>query len=220
MKTGKCKVNIALPVEYTAERIKGVLHHELGTHYIRRINEKQQVWYTNRKKYEMKNCIVTEEGLACINALYDTALEKKFKPFLFKYALHYYSCCLASQMSFVELFNALEPYVDNPKRRWKSVLRVKRGTESTTEPGGLFKDQVYLEGAVKILKNRNNIDFRLLYGGKINVEDLDRPFIQKKLKPEKIKVPSILKDMNKYLRALDIIAKTNFVDEYQLTTNS
>ena len=125
----------------------------------------------------MKNCIVTEEGLAWINALYNTALEKKFKPFLYKYALYYYSSYLASKMSFVELYNALEKYVDNPKRRWKAVLRVKRGMEDTSQPGGLYKDQVYLEGAWKILKQRKNIDFRLLYGGKINVEDLDRPFI-------------------------------------------
>lgn len=130
----------------------------------------------------MKNCIVTEEGLACINALYDTALDKQFKPFLYKYALYYYSSYLASTMSFVELYNELEKYVDNPKRRWKNVLRVKRGMEDTKDEGGLYKDQVYLEGALKILKARKDIDFKLLYGGKINIEDLDRPFIQKKLK--------------------------------------
>lgn len=116
------------------------MHHELGTHYIRRINEKNQVWHNNRKKYEMKNCIVTEEGLACINALYDTALDKQFKPFLYKYALYYYSSYLASTMSFVELYNELEKYVDNPKRRWKNVLRVKRGMEDTKDEGGLYKD--------------------------------------------------------------------------------
>ena len=57
-------------------------------------------------------------------------------------------------MSFVELFNHLEKYVDNKKRRFQSVLRVKRGMIDTSEPGGLYKDQVYLEGAINILRER------------------------------------------------------------------
>lgn len=61
-------------------------------------------------------------------------------PFLFKTALNYYSAFMASKLSFVDLFNDLEKYVDNPKRRWKCTLRVKRGIIDTSEPGGLYKD--------------------------------------------------------------------------------
>jgi hypothetical protein len=68
-----------------------------------------------------------------------------------------------------------EKYVDNPKKRWKYVLRVKRGLGDTSQPGGLYKDQVYLEGAIKILKNRKDINFKLFYCGKINIEDIKRP---------------------------------------------
>lgn len=50
---------------------------------------------------------------------------------------------------------------------------------NTSEHGGLYKDQVYLEGAVKILRERKNIDFKLLYGGKLSLEDLKRAYIQK-----------------------------------------
>ena len=82
-------------------------------------------------------------------------------------------------MSFVELFNDLEKYVDNPKKRWRYVLRVKRGLGDTSLPGGLYKDQVYLEGAVKLLKNRNELNFNLLHCGKINIEDLKRPMFIK-----------------------------------------
>jgi hypothetical protein len=39
------------------------------------------------------------------------------------------------------------------------VVRVKRGMQDTGENGGLYKDQVYLEGAVKILRERKIIDF-------------------------------------------------------------
>ena len=55
---------------------------------------------------------------------------------------------MASKMSFVDLFNDLEKYIDNPRRRLKCVIRVKRGIIDTSEPGGLYKDQVYLEGAI------------------------------------------------------------------------
>jgi len=47
---------------------------------------------------------------------------------------------MASKMSFVDLFNDLEKYIDNARRRWKCVVRVKRGIQDTGEPGGLYKD--------------------------------------------------------------------------------
>ncbi len=75
-------------------------------------------------------------------------------------------------MSFVELFSDLSKYIEDPFRRWKYVLRVKRGLEDTSQPGGFFKDKVYLKGAVQILKNRKIIDFDDLYCGKIHIEDL------------------------------------------------
>jgi len=96
--------------------------------------------------------------------------------------LNYYSSCKASELSFVELYNDLEKYIDEPKRRWKACVRVKRGLKDTSTIGGLYKDKVritkaYLEGAVKLLKQRNKIDFEKLYVGKISVEDTAKPLI-------------------------------------------
>jgi len=131
-----------------------------------------------------------EEGMGCINMLLEQAREcagfvlgdaaekpkeRRPMPFLFKPALNYYACYKASEMSFVELFRDMARYVDNPRKRWKYVLRMKRGIGDTSMPGGLYKDQVYLEGAVKLLKNRRDINFKLLHCGKINIEDLKRP---------------------------------------------
>jgi hypothetical protein len=70
-KGGKTKINIGLPIEYREGRIMGVLHHEVGTHFLRKYNEKYQVWYKKRDKYELKNCIQTEEGFASINQLFE-----------------------------------------------------------------------------------------------------------------------------------------------------
>ena len=80
----------------------------------------------------MVNIIVINNNLQC--------QERGKIPFLYKAALNYYSAYMASKLSFVELFNDLEKYVDNPKRRWKCALRVKRGIIDTSEPGGMYKD--------------------------------------------------------------------------------
>lgn len=51
-------------------------------------------------------------------------------------------------------------------------MRVKRGFEDTSTPGGFCKDQVYLKGAVEILKNRDKIQIEQLFYGKISIQDL------------------------------------------------
>jgi len=60
-------LNIKSPCEYRSGRILGMLDHEIGTHFLRKHNEKLQPWYKKRKEYDMKTCIATEEGLACTN---------------------------------------------------------------------------------------------------------------------------------------------------------
>lgn len=80
-------------------------------------------------------------------------------------------------MSFVDLFKDLEKYVDNPHSRWKVALRVKRGLTDSSRKGGLYKDQVYLEGAVKILSLRHHLDFKSIMAGKISLNDYHRPEI-------------------------------------------
>ena len=45
-------------------------------------------------------------------------------------------------MSFVQLFESLENYVDDPKRRFKFCLRSKRGMTDTGIIGGYYKDKV------------------------------------------------------------------------------
>ena len=79
------------------------------------------------------------------------AWDARKHPYLYRSALNYYSAFMASKLSFVELFDDLERYIDDKMSRFKFVLRVKRGKEDTGEPGGYYKDQVYLEGAVAIL---------------------------------------------------------------------
>mmetsp|Transcript_764 Transcript_764/g.816 ORF Transcript_764/g.816 Transcript_764/m.816 type:complete len:119 (+) Transcript_764:298-654(+) len=117
-------------------------------------------------------------------------------------------------MSFVELFSDLEKYIDDPKRRFKFAMRVKRGLTDTSQPGGFYKDKVYLKGAVDILKNRKSLNFDELHCGKLSALDLLK--IQegeKKIKivKEKVKLPLFLTDLPKYLKQIDEIAQTNFI---------
>lgn len=119
---------------------------------------------------------------------------------------------MASKMSFVDLFNDIEKYIDSKTSRWKFVLRLKRGLIETSEPGGLYKDQCYLEGAVEFLQHRHSIDIAGLFTGKISLEDLRKPKIQKVLNKESIKLPTFVQDWDKYMAALDVIAKTNHIE--------
>lgn len=211
-KKKKTRMNIRLPVEYRAERIVTMLNHEIGTHFIRRLNDKKQKWYGKKDKYDIRSWIMTEEGFAVVNQYCEHALNPKKRPYFYKAALNYYAAYQAGVMSFSELYKDLEQYIDDPYRRWNFTLRVKRGLTDTSIPGGLYKDQVYLEGAFKILKDRKNINFMALISGKISLDDLNRPFLMKILKFDNLYIPPFMRDMKKFMKGLDRLAKINFVE--------
>lgn len=89
------------------------------------------------------------------------------KPFLFKSALRYVACIYAAKMSFAEVYQHLAKYMQDQNDCWRECVRVKRGLGNTEEPGGYYKDQSYLVGAVEILRDRKNIDFKRLFYGKL-----------------------------------------------------
>lgn len=199
-------ITCSVPLVYRRNRILGVLHHEIGTHLIRSLNEKLQVWHKKRNLYRLQAYAKTEEGLACINTQYEAATSGR-KCYLWSAALHYYSICKAQEMSFVELYNDLAQYVDDSFRRWKECVRVKRGLVDAGMKGGCVRDVVYLEGAVEILRRRRELDFRRLYSGKLTLSDLSRPEIARRCKEGLL--PSFLTDTEKYLSALDRVAEVN-----------
>ena len=123
---GKAEIVVGLPLRYRKRSIICLLNHEIGTHFLRKYNDRRQIWFEKRRKYKLKKYLVTEEGLATINMLYEQAICAPFKPFLFQAALNYYSSYLASYMSFVELYDALKKYIKNENKLWNQCLRVKR----------------------------------------------------------------------------------------------
>src|SRR5258708_610665 len=177
------KMNIRLPIEYREHGMKGMLDHEIGTHVYRRINDEVQVWHTQREQFKLENYLETEEGLAVLNYYLDSK-----EPYFWIYALQYYACFLASTMSFSQVFSQLKPYVDDRERRFKIVLRAKRGQADTSQPGGYTKDQVYLRGVVQVWEwlQENDFNVKDLYIGKVGLSDVSRL------------LPIALRDNNQY----------------------
>jgi len=57
--------------------MKGVLHHEIGSHFLRRFNEVQQPWNNKRKEWGIKSTVMIEEGSGCINMMLEQSKDPK-----------------------------------------------------------------------------------------------------------------------------------------------
>lgn len=82
--------------------------------------------------------------------------------------------------------------------------------------GAFCKDQVYLDGALQLLKHRRHIDFQLLIRlGKIAWQDIDilRPYAEL----QDTQVPFFMEDMTAYRKHLDRIAEANGLTDEILT---
>ncbi|KAG7276859.1 hypothetical protein CRUP_007996 [Coryphaenoides rupestris] len=167
--------------------LEGMLRHEIGTHYLRGVNNNLQPWSTTagRKQFGLKPANPTEEGLA---SLHSVLLRKQ--PYLWRAALLYYTVYHAASMSFSQLFSHIARFVQDPAVRWEYCLRAKRGQTDTSQPGCFSKDQVYLDGILRILRHRRTIDFKML--------------------------TSLGKDPERYLQHLDNIVAANELDDEQL----
>ncbi|XP_064375370.1 microtubule-associated tyrosine carboxypeptidase 1 isoform X2 [Dromaius novaehollandiae] len=192
--------------------LEGMLRHEIGTHYIRGVNNTRQPWHSSegRKQYSLKPANPTEEGLASLHSV----LFRK-QPFLWRAALLYYTIHQASRLSFSALFQDLEQYVQDAGVRWEYCVRAKRGQTDTSQPGCFSKDQVYLDGILRILRYRQTIDFPLLAAlGKVSYEDVNR--LKKFGVLEKTRIPHFMQDLERYMKQLDHIVTTNRLNEEEL----
>uniref|UniRef100_A0A8B9F3F7 KIAA0895 like n=1 Tax=Amazona collaria TaxID=241587 RepID=A0A8B9F3F7_9PSIT len=192
--------------------LEGMLRHEIGTHYIRGVNNTRQPWHSSegRKQYSLKPANPTEEGLASLHSV----LFRK-QPFLWRAALLYYTIERASRLSFSALFQDLEQYVQDAGIRWEYCVRAKRGQTDTSQPGCFSKDQVYLDGILRILRHRQTIDFPLLAAlGKVSYEDVNR--LKKYGVLEKARIPHFMQDLERYMKQLDHIVTTNCLNEEEL----
>ncbi|XP_075900132.1 microtubule-associated tyrosine carboxypeptidase 1 isoform X2 [Nelusetta ayraudi] len=192
--------------------LEGMLRHEIGTHYLRGFNNNLQPWATSegRKQMGLKPANPTEEGLA---SLHSVLLRKQ--PYLWRAALLYYTVFHAASMSFSQLFGHIGRFVQDPDVRWEYCLRAKRGQTDTSQPGCFSKDQVYLDGILRILRHRRSIDFKTLTSlGKVSFEDVER--LRQLATFSRTRVPHFMRDQERYLQHLDHIVAANELDDAAL----
>lgn len=204
-------INMSMAREHWLE---GMLRHEIGTHYFRGLNNSHQPWSssTGRKKLGLRPLNPTEEGLASIHSV----LFRK-DPTLWRAALLYYTVYQASHLSFAQLFHSLGRFVRDPNTRWEYCIRAKRGQSDTGQPGCFSKDQVYLDGIMKILRHRDNIDFVLLTAlGKVSYEDIDK--LAGLATMEHVRIPHFLQDQMRYREQLNKIMQVNQLTDEELQT--
>ncbi|XP_042187789.1 uncharacterized protein KIAA0895-like isoform X2 [Callorhinchus milii] len=202
-------INVSTAREHWLE---GMLRHEIGTHYLRGLNNNMQPWcnWNGRKKHALKPVNPTEEGLASIHSV----LFRK-DPFLWRAALLYYTVYKASFMSFSELFRDISKFVKDPNTRWDYCVRAKRGQTDTLQAGCFSKDQVYLDGILKILRHRSSINFQLLTAlGKVSYEDIEK--LKSIAMLHHVQIPHFLRDQTRYKDELNKIMEVNGLTDSEL----
>ncbi|XP_016414366.1 uncharacterized protein KIAA0895-like [Sinocyclocheilus rhinocerous] len=103
----------------------------------------------------------------------------------------------------------------DPNTRWDYCVRAKRGQTDTALPGCFSKDQVYLDGILKILRHRDKIDFQLLMAlGKVSYEDVER--LKSLALMEHVRIPHFLQDQARYTEQLHKIMEVNQLTDEEL----
>uniref|UniRef100_A0A7S3UW10 Uncharacterized protein n=1 Tax=Heterosigma akashiwo TaxID=2829 RepID=A0A7S3UW10_HETAK len=186
--------------------------HEICTHALRALNDRRQPWAAHRKRYGLHKLgsrisASSEEGLACLHTC--LAREKGLR-LLASPALLYYAACKGRELPFRALWEALAAYVRSPAQRYWLCVRVKKGILDPEQPGSVGKSQIYLEGAVEILKKLRSIDFRLMYSGKVSVDCLGRA--RRVRRAAGVVLPRFMDDYEGYIAQLEEIAILNGIE--------
>ncbi|KAL0246546.1 hypothetical protein GEMRC1_007758 [Eukaryota sp. GEM-RC1] len=197
---------IRLPFpKLTSSHVLAMCDHEIGTHFLRSLNQSKQSLKSRSLRDELGLSEVlafdTEEGLATLHTVINNQVKILFKP-----ALHYYACCMAEKLPFVDLYHHLANYMDKVDDCWEETVRLKRGVPAQA-CGVYAKDQVYFRGAIKVLRHRRVINWKLLYSCRVALEDLYK--IEQHVDLNKVVLPAFLKDEQKYLDRLDDVVEQN-----------
>ncbi len=202
-------LKMRLPLDFRKDGLFSTLYHEIGTHALRRLNYEEQPWYKKKLQFGFQPYLVTEEGLASLHGLLPQSYQVAHVA-----ALRYLAVNWAQSGSFLEVWEKLGRYIQDPGRRWVIAIRQKRGLENTSQPGGFTKDAVYFEGMVDVWQWLNSHDFNpsFLYWGKLSLEDLD--FAQSLNPDYQPRLPSFyVSNPKKYQKQMVAIGKINFFSQ-------
>ena len=158
-------------VEFSENRLKAVIVHEISTHIFRLENarlQKYKIFETGTAGY-----LETEEGLAAYNQKQlNIPMGEKDHWMAYRVIGAY----LADEMSFVDLFHYMKEYYgldDEPA--WKTCVRTKRGLIDTNKKISFTRDIVYFKGYLMVkdyLEKNPETGLKNLYTGKIAINDL------------------------------------------------
>jgi hypothetical protein len=160
------RIVIRRDLKITATALRALLAHEVQAHYLRSYNQRWQTFpHLKHSQY-----LRTEEGLA-------TLLDNfyKTKPDFSNVCRQYLGVAQAQTSSFAELFAWRRQFAPHGFNHvWLSCVRLKRGLQDTSQPGGFTKDLVYLEGLIQVLEylTEPGNDVKDLYLGKIDISQL------------------------------------------------
>lgn len=155
--------------QFTSERIKGTIAHEIETHAFTAMNGSRQPYKIFQRG--LADYLLTEEGLAVYNQEKANPGdgEKKYWAASSVIGIH-----TAITGSFSDIYRKIVSLGFSTSRAWTVAIKTKRGLEDTSKPGAFTKDLVYFKGHQMILdfikEGGNLMD---LYYGKTNLEDLE-----------------------------------------------
>jgi hypothetical protein len=191
-----------LPIIYSRSQFLGLMRHELETHILRLHNNQLQPW--SSELFPDKKIRRTEEGLANLHTFLfrdDKQLRKTFCSYL--------ATWVGQHGSFREVYETLRSHHFNESTSWNVAVKVKRGIEDTSRPGGLTKEICYLEGTIQVwdwIVNQKN-DPHQLYLGRIGIEQLTE--LAPIAKQHSLLFPTFFEDMEVYYKMIQEIGITN-----------
>ncbi|MBN1494266.1 DUF1704 domain-containing protein [Candidatus Peregrinibacteria bacterium] len=153
---------------FTPARLKNLIIHEIETHILTAENGKNQNYEMFNRGFA--NYLETQEGMA----IYNIISQEKDEKYLFIAISLVVAVDMAMKHSFVEIFEQMLNYKIPPERAFRTALKVKRGLEDTSSPGGFTKDFLYYKGYKKIkdFVGRGG-SIKDLYIGKFSVDDIE-----------------------------------------------
>lgn len=200
-------IKIRLPINFSEKSLANTLNHELGTHVLRQENYLKQPWYRHKKHFGFANHLRTEEGLAVIHQYLNSEQQ-----LIYKTALSYLGCQLASRSDFKTVYQFFYQYLANSQKAWSYALKNKRGLKDTSIAGGFSKSLVYLEGFAQVLQylRHHHYDPSPLYYGKLAVQDIKKA---QKINPQfqPILPKFYTENPLEYQKKVKNIAKRNFI---------
>lgn len=156
-------------VNFTEDRIKSLIVHEIETHIITAENGKLQpyeIFNRGLAKY-----LETQEGMA----MYNVAIQTK-TPFEQNHKAHAHVIAIHTALtgSFKEVYKKLKDLGIGEQDAFRSALKAKRGLSDTSKNGAFTKDYIYYKGYHQVkqfMEQGGKLDD--LYIGKMNIKDLE-----------------------------------------------